>query len=173
MTWDNRKRYKISLRKGDEGLGRRCPKWLMRSRKSWSGKTAIFISRVGHSSGRELDEIRFLEDFASQLIFSRISILIKKQLKIHLRKSTCIFACFRWAFFSKLEAARYLRRRTAEMSTSFDFLNKHFFERKSCSFSDNHQKEKCLFNSIDRVLEREIAELLAQRFFLSYCLEKF
>ena len=68
-AWDNRKRYKISLRKGDEGLGRRCPKWLMRSRKSWPGKTAIFISRVGRSRGRELDEIRFLEDFVSQLIF--------------------------------------------------------------------------------------------------------
>jgi len=57
------------------------------------------------------------------------------------------------------------------MSTSFDFLNKHFFERKSCSFSDNHQKEKCLFNSIDRVLEREMAELLAQRFFFLLSLE--
>ena len=93
----------------------------MRSRKSWSGKTAILISRVGRSRGRELDEIRFLEDFVSQLIFKiRDSILIKKQLKIHLRNIVALV-------FSRAFVERFFLIRSCAIFTQADGRNEHFF----------------------------------------------
>ena len=75
---------------------------------------------------------------------------------VHLAESTCIFV----ERFFKLETLWYLRRRTDEMSTSFDFLNKQFFERRPARFSDNHQsKKKCLLNWWSVILEVKIASV--------------